>query len=686
MDGLIVDPVSEMEIAEVIDSIDEMLNDPATLDHGIALCRSVCELTLTPKLALHGVVCLLKKNRQEDIAVILKTLNNTAAAHPKLRWLQFQCGYHFAELGKLTEGIACYDRALSIQPTAKTHFQLAMLHKRLMQFEPCITHLEQALEMNSGYPGASSELLFLMSMKGNLERFESLLDDPAISDSRRAKCFNRLGQTLVHKGKRLDAKDWFDKAVELEPQNFGYQWSKYLTVSTIYRTEGDLVKSRQRYLQGLQLVDVKYESLSEQSKNAAHQVTRMLTNFEIHYQSENDMEVQRPYGALMHKVMAKAFPKFMKPLTRRHPGSERRIRVGFASWGCFFAHSNYKTHGRWITELDAERFEVFGYALAPFSDRATKAVSTSIEHFRPHAENVAIVRDQIVKDALDILVYPGIGMEPIVHQLAPLRLAPVQCTSWGHPVTTGLPNIDYYLSSDLMESEDAQTNYSETLIRLPNLGISQIAPGLPKQYRAPEILKERRRPATVYLCSQNILKMMPKHDFLFARILQAVSDSEIWFIQSPREDITKTFKKRLAKVCQSYGVDFNSRCLMLPRLGKAEFCYVNENADVMLDTCFWSGCNTTFETLVHGTPVITLPGNTMRGRHTAAILKMHGMTELICSDEKEYVLLAAKLANDPEFYLETKSKISAIQSQLFGDSTVISALERFFEQSLTGGV
>jgi len=76
----------------------------------------------------------------------------------------------------------------------------------------------------------------------------------------------------------------------------------------------------------------------------------------------------------------------------------------------------------------------------------------------------------------------------------------------------------------------------------------------------------------------------------------------------------------------------------------------------------------------------------MRGRHTAAILKMHGMTELICSDEKEYVLLAAKLANDPEFYLETKSKISAIQPQLFGDSTVISALERFFEQSLTGDV
>jgi len=267
-----------------------------------------------------------------------------------------------------------------------------------------------------------------------------------------------------------------------------------------------------------------------------------------------------------------------------------------------------------------------------------------------------------------------------------LRLAPVQCTSWGHPVTTGLPNIDYYLSSKLMESEDAQANYSERLIRLPNLGISQIPPGLPNHYRAPEALANRVRPATVFLCSQNILKMMPKHDFLFARILQTVPNSEIWFIQSRREDITRTFTRRLAKVCQSYGVDFEQRCLMLPRLGKAEFCYVNEHADIMLDTCFWSGCNTTFETLVHQTPVITLPGNTMRGRHTAAILALHGLEELICDTEQGYVALAGRLATDEGYYREVKAKIVAIQPKLFGDDSVIDALQTFFERALTGDV
>jgi predicted O-linked N-acetylglucosamine transferase (SPINDLY family) len=523
-------------------------------------------------------------------------------------------------------------------------------------------------------------------MKGDLNRFHQLEQAGKLSDSHLANCYNRLGQTLVYYGQRKQAMEWFDKAVDKRPDSFSYQWSKHLTVPTIYRSSEDLEASRSRYMDGLRTITEMYNELPVEEKNRAHNCAQKLTNFEIHYQSENDMEVQKPYGELFHKIMNHSFPQYMQPLARRHPGNSRRIRVGFASWGCFFTHSNYKTHGAWLTELDKDRFEVFGYELSPHVDQATSAVRERIEHSVPFRGSAQRLRDRIVEDQLDVLVYPGIGMEPIVHRLAPLRLAPVQCTSWGHPVTSGLPNIDYFLSSELMEPENGQEHYSETLVRLPNLGISQIPPGLPRQYRAPEVLTNRPKPATVFLCSQNILKMMPHHDYLFPRILQAVPGSEIWFISSKRQDINDTFIERMAAVCRSYGIDFNNQCLMLPRLGKAEFCYVNENADVMLDTGFWSGCNTTFETLVHGTPVITLPGNTLRGRHTMAILKLHGLDELICDNEQQYVALAAKLATDDAFYTSVTNKIAAIQGDLFGDPEVIEALEDFFERALTGDV
>ena len=52
-------------------------------------------------------------------------------------------------------------------------------------------------------------------------------------------------------------------------------------------------------------------------------------------------------------------------------------------------------------------------------------------------------------------------MDPIALKLGCLKLAPIQMTSWGHPDTSGLPTIDYFLSSELMEPENAQENYTE---------------------------------------------------------------------------------------------------------------------------------------------------------------------------------------------------------------------------------
>ena len=80
-------------------------------------------------------------------------------------------------------------------------------------------------------------------------------------------------------------------------------------------------------------------------------------------------------------------------------------------------------------------------------------------------------RREILADAPHVLIYPGLLMDTSSLQLAAQRLAPVQCNSWGHPETSGLPTLDYFLSSDLMEPPDAQAYYTEKLVRLPNLSI-----------------------------------------------------------------------------------------------------------------------------------------------------------------------------------------------------------------------
>ena len=61
-------------------------------------------------------------------------------------------------------------------------------------------------------------------------------------------------------------------------------------------------------------------------------------------------------------------------------------------------------------------------------------------------------------------------MNPKVQILGSLRLAPIQCCTWGHPATSGLKNIDYFFSSELMENKNSKKYYTEKLIKLPGLG------------------------------------------------------------------------------------------------------------------------------------------------------------------------------------------------------------------------
>ncbi len=76
----------------------------------------------------------------------------------------------------------------------------------------------------------------------------------------------------------------------------------------------------------------------------------------------------------------------------------------------------------------------------------------------------------LTDDQPDVIYYPEIGMDPVTLFLAARRLAPLQIAGWGHPITTGLPEIDLFMSGELLESEGADNHYRERLIRLPGTG------------------------------------------------------------------------------------------------------------------------------------------------------------------------------------------------------------------------
>src|SRR5262249_44840918 len=132
---------------------------------------------------------------------------------------------------------------------------------------------------------------------------------------------------------------------------------------------------------------------------------------------------------------------------------------------------------------------------------------------------LATVRQRIAKLELDVLYYADVGMTAWTYFLAFARLAPVQCVTWGHPLTTGIPNLDYFISSELLEGPGAEEHYTEKLVRLPNLAVHYYRPQAPAEVR-PRSHYGLEETGRLYGCPQSLFKLHPDFDAILADVLR----------------------------------------------------------------------------------------------------------------------------------------------------------------------
>src|SRR5689334_1246724 len=205
--------------------------------------------------------------------------------------------------------------------------------------------------------------------------------------------------------------------------------------------------------------------------------------------------------------MAALFPS---PRLLPAAAPDEPVRLGIVS-GFFRRHSNWKVPiAGWLRGLDRKRFRIFAYHTGVERDAETDVAAALCERFIQGPRPLAAWRDAILEDAPHVLLYPEIGMDTVTAQLAAQRLARTQCASWGHPITSGFPTIDFFLSSDLMEPPDGEAHYTETLIRLPNLSIAYVPPPARPVALDREALG-LRADAVIFWCCQSLPKYLPQH-------------------------------------------------------------------------------------------------------------------------------------------------------------------------------
>ncbi len=649
--------------------------------------KKMCErlLKAEPKhadaLHLLGVIERESGRAKRAVTLIRRSLeykSGVAAAH-------YNLGSALQDLQQWQEAEASYRQVLMLNPRhPRAGFGLGCVLGRQERYEEAVEPLAASIALDPQFPEAHHNLAVYLV---RLERW-----DDALHHARRAAALRgddpeiqtHLGELLAHAGEIEAARQAFANALRRQPESLSALWGCLHALPRVHDNMDTLQQARVRWSEDL---DAFSDALRLDTPAAVTLASRLAlkdTNFFLHYQGRNDRSLQLRYAAVLTCIAQAALPAYTEPRPARVRNDGEPLRIGFVS-SFFRQHSVARTLGRFITDLDSARFETHAYSLWPRTDAATDRIRNAVAHFHHLPESVTEVAAQIVADDLDFLLYTDIGMDPKVQMLAPLHLAPLQASTLGHPVTSGLDAIHYYFSSAMMEPLDGDDHYTEQLVRLPNLGMDYPRPNVSAADPS-TVIDPQRGGGPVYLCSQNLFKLLPSFDEVLASIAAGTGLCRIWLLETADAQITRRTRERITRCFKARGLVPEDYVYWFPRPSSQQFLAINKAADVILDPFSWSGFNSTMEALACGVPVVTLPGASMRARHTMACLQRIGLEETIARDADNYVSLAVRLGRDSEWRESITERLRVVVDdpacRLFNDEEPTRAFAEFIESAV----
>ncbi len=488
-----------------------------------------------------------------------------------------------------------------------------------------------------------------------------------------------LGLAQTAAGELEAARTTLDIVAQLRPDWLKVQFTRDLALPALYLSDQHIADCNVGFAAGIGNIEARLLGDARWPVQEAVDAISGYAPFYLHYQGLDNTALQRRFGCIVGAVTKRAWPQYSEPVAwqpRTHGG---RLRVGFVS-AFLCRHSVGHFFGNWICQLDAQQFESFVWYTGEVVDDVSEEIRRAAAHYSHTAFDTAALAATIHACQLDVLIYLDVGMHPHSQVLAALRLAPIQCATFGHPATSGIENIDYFLSAETAEPKDAEQHYTERLIRLPRFAISYPQPNVSGQ-RTPSRLANAQRPFV--FCAQPLFKILPHFDHVVARIASELPGCKLAFMASLWPRVNEAFLLRISSALRAVGIDPAKMLEMLPIMPYEEYLGTLAAADVVLDTSGFSGGNSSFDAIAIGAPIATWRGEMLRARQTAAMLDIVGLPELASGTDDEYVRTAVGIASSREWQAQVRERMRAGSDNLFADVGAIRALERTLLELLT---
>lgn len=614
------------------------------------------------ELALHA----LSEGRVDDAA---KHLERVRGGGPRVAKAHSELGADLLHRQQREAAARHLQQAIATDPNdAVAHANLGALRKDEGSFDEAARLLERAVELQPALVEAAFNLAMLRIQDRNWSGAQRLLRDYVAARPRDADAQYWLANALVGDGDVAGARAACQAALRADNQHARARWA--LVMSQLPAVPMSVAEQQA----GLADFGTELDKLAlwcrTKAPEGVHEAVGSQQPFFIAYIEDNHREVLKRYGALCSELMG-AWARRVK-VPEPAPAHGGKLKVGIVS-AHIHSHSVWHALLRgWVEHLDADRFELQLFHTGMLEDAETKWAASRVAHLH-HDLGAWTSWAKAVSDAqLDVLIYPEIGMDSTTVRLASLRLARVQLAGWGHPVTTGLPTIDGFLSAEAFEPADAQQHYSEKLIALPGLGCAY--PPYGTEAEATDLAEWGIAPDDrLLLAPGQSFKYAPADDALWIAIARRCAPCKLVFFRANDQHAAR-LERRLRAAFGEAGVDFDANVRMVPWQQQAAYFALLQRADVFLDTVGFSGFNTAMQAVECGTPIVAWEGRFMRGRFASGILRALGLGEWVASSHADYADKVARLCADADLRKAVRAKIEAQRGQVQEQKASVDAL------------
>ena len=242
-----------------------------------------------------------------------------------------------------------------------------------------------------------------------------------------------------------------------------------------------------------------------------------FTNFLLAYHDLNDRSLQERIARFYRHVCPALTWTAPHCSSEKNKKGGKKLKIGIAS-AFLHNHTIGKLYGPLIEDLPRKDFEIILIRAGGPDDGMSRKLEDAADRVVRLSDSLSFARKAVADLELDVLFYPDIGMDALTYFLAFARLAPVQLTSLGHPMTTGLATMDFFLTAKTNEGDGFEAHYTEKPLVLsrgpvfmrrpevPHEPLARDVLNLPKDWNATSLSKELDRKISRAELIQRILQ------------------------------------------------------------------------------------------------------------------------------------------------------------------------------------